>query len=100
MNKRPRTSFELTSITQPILEELKLGGWDYTEVLNAGIIAFSQMNDQQQKFFRGTAYGLKSEHIENAQDIFRNWILQLVADAQALPTTKKRSLQAKPSKAG
>ena len=83
MNKRPKTSFELTEITKPILEELKKGRWDYTEVLNAGIVVFSQLDENQKRFFSNTAYGLKSGHSENARDIFRDWILQLAADAES-----------------
>ncbi len=100
MKKRKRTSFELTEITGQILKELKLARWDYTEVLNAGIVAFSQLNDTQKQFFKDAAYGLKSEHSENAQKIFRDWILRVVEDAQGITSDKKRSRRAKPSKTG
>lgn len=93
MTKKPRTSFDLTEITEPILRELKLAGWDYTEVLNAGILAFSQLDEKQKNIFRASAYGLKLEHSENARDIFRNWIVQIVADAQATPAKKKPARQ-------
>ena len=98
MTKRPRTSFELTDITEQILKELKLARWDYTEVINAGIVAFSQLNEKQKRFFRASAYGLKSTHSENARDIVRSWVIELVADAQAIPTKKKRFQGANPSK--
>jgi len=100
MANRSRTSFELTEVTKKILQELKKARWDNTEVINAGIVAFSQMDDEQQMFFKKIAYGLKSEHSENARNIVRNWLLQLVADAQVHPAKKKLSQRAKPSKAG
>ncbi|MCJ7776856.1 MAG: hypothetical protein MUP16_00860 [Sedimentisphaerales bacterium] len=90
MDKKPRTSVELTVKTKPILEELKLAGWDYTEVINAGILAFSQLTTDQQRFFRSAAYGLESKHLINARDIFRNWIVELVADAQVYNEEMKR----------
>jgi hypothetical protein len=83
MAKRSRTSVEFTKITEPILRELKLGGWDYTESINAGIVAFSQLTGEQKNFFRASAYGMESEHNDNAREIFHKWILELVADALA-----------------
>jgi len=100
MSKRTRTSFELTDITEKILQELKHARWDYTEVINSGIVAFSQLNDEQKRFFRSTAYGLDNSHSENAREIFRKWILELVADAQATDAKKKHSRRAKPAKSG
>ena len=100
MGKRERTSVELTQITKPILRELKLGGWDYTVVINAGIISFSQMTEAQKKFFRASAYGLETKHSENARDIFRKWIVELVADAQAYNVKKKQHPGRKSSKSG
>lgn len=83
MTKRSRTSVEFTKITEPILRELKLGGWDYTESINAGIVAFSQLTGEQKNFFRASAYGMESKYTVNARDIFRKWIIELVADALA-----------------
>lgn len=100
MDKKPRTSVELTEMTKPILEELKLAGWDYTEVINAGILTFSQLTTDQQRFFRGAAYGLESKHLMNARDIFRTWIVQLVADAQAHGAETVPGRKARSSKAG
>lgn len=100
MEMKKKKSFEVTSITGPILEELKLAGWDYTEVINAGILVFSQLNKEQQRLFRGAAFGLDSERINNARDIFRKWILELVVDAQSKTSKKKQPPESIKSEVG
>jgi hypothetical protein len=90
MAKTISTSFELTSITAPVLDKLRLAGWDIKEVVNAGIIMFSQADEKQQQFFRSIAVGLDIEQNENARDIFRKWIVELVADAQVYNKEKTR----------
>lgn len=98
--KRKRTSFELTEMTERLLIELKIARWDYTEVINAGIVVFSQLKDTQKKFFRETAYGLKANRSENARNIFRKWIIDLLEDVQGHPTTSAHSRKAKSAESG
>lgn len=98
VSERKRTSFQTTEVTKKILSELKKARWDYTEVINSGIVAFSQLNDEQKKCFKEIAYNLKSEHSANARDIVREWILRIVEDAQSVDVEKKHSRKAKSSK--
>jgi len=100
MAQKSSTSFELTKVTLPVLEELRLAGWDIKEVANAGILMFSQAEPKQQQFFRSAAYGLDLEHNEKARDLFRKWIVELLADAEAHVAAKTDRKKAKSSKSG
>jgi len=98
MAKKNSTSFDLTEVTAPVLEKLKLANWDIKEVVNAGILMFSQAKLKEQQFFAFMATkGLILEENKVARDMVRNWILEIVADAQVyneemkrLPASKKK----------
>ena len=100
MGKRKKTSFETTELTEILLNELKAVRWDYTEVINAGIVAFSQLNEVQRNAFKEIAYKIKNNFPDKAHEIVRDWILRLVADAQANNTKKKQLPLAKSVKSG
>ena len=101
MAKKTMTSFELTAVTAPTLDKLKLANWDIKEVVNAGILMFSQADVEQQRFFVFMATkGLDLEHNKDAREIFRKWILGLVADAQAYEAKMKQPLETKKSGSG
>ena len=101
MAKKNSTSFDLTEITAPVLEKLKLANWDIKEVVNAGILMFSQAKLKEQQFFVFMATkGLKLEDNKDAQDMIRNWILEIVADAQSHSEEKKQHPKTKNLKSG
>lgn len=85
MTKNSRTSCELTTVTAPILEQLKLAGFTHREVLNAGIILFSQLDEDQKKIFRASAYGSNLEKSQRAREIFRKWFLEIVKEIEEHP---------------
>jgi len=44
-----RTTFELTDITEPLLSELELMGFDVRSALNGALTAFTRLNGDDQK---------------------------------------------------
>ena len=100
MGKRKKTSFETTELTEKLLNELKAVRWDYTEVINAGIVAFSQLNEIQRNAFKEIAYKIKNNFPDKAHEIVRDWILRVVEDAQENNEKKKQPQSARPAKSG
>jgi len=92
------SSFQTTETTAPVLEELKQAGWNIKEITNAGILMFSQAEEDQQRLFASIATRIINlEKNENARGMGRKWISDSAVDAQAyneemkqLPASKKK----------
>lgn len=77
-------SFQLTEITAPVLEQLRIAGWSIKELANAGILMFSQASTTQQHLFAAMASkDVDFKQDETARQIFRKWIVELLVDALA-----------------
>jgi hypothetical protein len=96
MAKKISSSFDLTETTAPILQKLKAAKWDIKEVVNGGILMFSQAKIQDQQFFSFMATkGIDLEKNKEARDMLRKMIFEIVFDAIASQSeeTKKWLLQ-------
>lgn len=57
-----RSTVEFTDVTEPILSELEIAGFDIRGIINGSIIAFSRLNGDDQKEAIAEAVGEVSTH--------------------------------------
>jgi len=94
------SSFVPTITTEPVLKKLLQAGWRVTEITNAGILMFSNADEEQQRLFAsiGTRI-IDPEMNESARNITRDYVrLSEIVDGarieerkQPLKTKKKES---------
>jgi len=81
-----RSTIEFTDITEPLLEELELSGFDIRGIVNGGIFIFSKMSGDKQKEAIAEANSTIPEQSkqepQTLRDVFKN-IVQTAKEQQS-----------------
>ena len=97
------SSFVPTITTEPVLKKLLQAGWRVTEITNAGILMFSNADEEHQRLFAsiGTRI-IDPEMNESARNITRDYVRlsEMVETAGARIEKKKQNPKTKKIKSG
>jgi hypothetical protein len=100
-NEIAGSSFIPTITTEPVLKQLLQAGWRVTEIVNAGILMFSNADEEKQRLFAsiGTRF-IDTEMNESARNITRDYVRLSEIVAEAHVEKKKQPPESKEKEAG
>jgi len=87
-------------LVKPILDELEVAGFSLKNIVNAGVLLFSKLSGDEQKTAIAAANGEQIALADMTDEIFRQKVLRILKDAQAIVPEKSAAREAKRSKSG
>lgn len=90
-----RSTVQFTDVTEPILKQFELAGFDIKSVVNGGLVVLNKLTGDEQKQAIVEANGIGLEKLELPESEFRRRVLQILDEALRIGGQKKHDRRAR-----